>query len=132
LFIRTVCPKVSHKGLPFFKKSLILCYCSSQLPMQDRVFYSPFMYLPCMRGGSEHSSDILSIQFKHTRIIRFFGVFKKYLKILLFEHLRKILVFRMSLLWFREHPILTIAHQWYFFCCPLLATHGCTPNTHGP
>jgi hypothetical protein len=46
-----------------------------------------------------HSSDILSIRFKHTRILRFFGLFKKYLKILLFEHLRKILVFRMSLLW---------------------------------
>jgi hypothetical protein len=29
-----------------------------------------------------HSSDILSIRFKHTRIIRFFGLFKKYLKIL--------------------------------------------------
>ncbi len=29
-----------------------------------------------------HSSDIRSIQFKHTRIIRFFGLFKKYLKIL--------------------------------------------------
>jgi hypothetical protein len=28
-----------------------------------------------------HSSDILSIRFKHTRIIRFFGLFKKYLKI---------------------------------------------------
>jgi hypothetical protein len=29
-----------------------------------------------------HSSDIRSIRFKHTRIIRFFGIFKKYLKIL--------------------------------------------------
>jgi len=29
-----------------------------------------------------HSSDILSIQFKHTRILRIFGFFKKYLKIL--------------------------------------------------
>jgi hypothetical protein len=29
-----------------------------------------------------HSSDILSIRFKHTRILRFFGLFKKYLKIL--------------------------------------------------
>jgi len=29
-----------------------------------------------------HSSDILSIRFKHTRIIHFFGLFKKYLKIL--------------------------------------------------
>jgi hypothetical protein len=29
---------------------------------------------------------------------------KKYLKILLFEHLRKILVFRMSLLWLTQHP----------------------------
>jgi hypothetical protein len=29
-----------------------------------------------------HSSDILSIRFKHTRIIRFFGLLKKYLKIL--------------------------------------------------
>jgi hypothetical protein len=45
-----------------------------------------------------HSSDILSIRFKHTRILRIFGLLKKYLKILLFEHLRKILVFRMSLL----------------------------------
>jgi hypothetical protein len=32
--------------------------------------------------GFGHSSDILSIQFKHTRILRFFGLFKKYLKIL--------------------------------------------------
>jgi hypothetical protein len=31
---------------------------------------------------NHHSSDILSIRFKHTRIIRFFGLFKKYLKIL--------------------------------------------------
>jgi hypothetical protein len=68
-----------------------------------------------------HSSDILPIWFKHTRIICFFWAFKKILentwykgqfsslciiimffikklKILLFEHLRKILVFRMSLL----------------------------------
>jgi hypothetical protein len=51
LFIRAVCSKVSHKVLPFFKKSLILCYCSSQLPMQDCVFYSPFMYLPHLSGG---------------------------------------------------------------------------------
>jgi hypothetical protein len=29
-----------------------------------------------------HSSDIRSIRFKHTRIIHFFGLFKKYLKIL--------------------------------------------------
>jgi hypothetical protein len=29
-----------------------------------------------------HSSDILSIRFKHTRILRFFGLYKKYLKIL--------------------------------------------------
>jgi hypothetical protein len=29
-----------------------------------------------------HSSDILSIRFKHTRILCFFGLFKKYLKIL--------------------------------------------------
>jgi hypothetical protein len=29
-----------------------------------------------------HSSDIRSIRFKHTRIIRFFGLLKKYLKIL--------------------------------------------------
>jgi len=29
-----------------------------------------------------HSSDILSIGFKHTRILRIFGFFKKYLKIL--------------------------------------------------
>jgi hypothetical protein len=29
-----------------------------------------------------HSSDILPIWFKHTRIICFFGLFKKYLKIL--------------------------------------------------
>jgi hypothetical protein len=86
----------------------------------------------------KHNSDILSIRFKHTRIICFFGLFKKYLKIfnhrclwvwaqlklsllnvllivftyftyshfqilkylkiLLFEHLKKIRVFRMSLL----------------------------------
>jgi hypothetical protein len=32
--------------------------------------------------GLHHSSDIRSIRFKHTRIIRFFGLFKKYLKIL--------------------------------------------------
>ncbi len=32
--------------------------------------------------GVFHSSDILSIRFKHTRIIRFFGLLKKYLKIL--------------------------------------------------
>jgi hypothetical protein len=32
--------------------------------------------------NENHSSDILSIQFKHTRILRFFGLFKKYLKIL--------------------------------------------------
>jgi hypothetical protein len=31
---------------------------------------------------NHHSSDILPIWFKHTRIIRFFGLFKKYLKIL--------------------------------------------------
>jgi hypothetical protein len=31
---------------------------------------------------TSHSSDILSIRFKHTRILRFFGLFKKYLKIL--------------------------------------------------
>jgi hypothetical protein len=30
----------------------------------------------------KHSSDILPIWFKHTRIIRFFGLFLKYLKIL--------------------------------------------------
>jgi len=29
-----------------------------------------------------HSSDILSIRFKHTHILCFFGLFKKYLKIL--------------------------------------------------
>jgi hypothetical protein len=29
-----------------------------------------------------HSSDILLIRFKHTRIIHFFGLFKKYLKII--------------------------------------------------
>jgi hypothetical protein len=29
-----------------------------------------------------HSSDILSIRFKHTRILRIFGLLKKYLKIL--------------------------------------------------
>jgi hypothetical protein len=29
-----------------------------------------------------HSSDILSIRFKHTRILRIFGLFKKYFKIL--------------------------------------------------
>jgi hypothetical protein len=29
-----------------------------------------------------HSSDILSIRFKHTRILRFFGLLRKYLKIL--------------------------------------------------
>jgi hypothetical protein len=34
----------------------------------------------CVR--KHHSSDILSIRFKHTRIIHFFGLFKKYLKIL--------------------------------------------------
>jgi hypothetical protein len=87
--------------------------------------------------GLDHSSDILSIRFKHTHIIRFFGLLKKYLKILdhrclwvwaqlklsllivftyftyshfqifkylkilLFEHLQKIRVFRMSLLWAR-------------------------------
>jgi hypothetical protein len=28
-----------------------------------------------------HSSDILSIRFKHTRILRIFGLFKKYFKI---------------------------------------------------
>jgi len=28
-----------------------------------------------------HSSDILSIRFKHMRILRFFGLLKKYLKI---------------------------------------------------
>jgi hypothetical protein len=33
-------------------------------------------------SGLGHSSDILSIRFKHTRILRFFGLFKKYLKIL--------------------------------------------------
>jgi hypothetical protein len=32
--------------------------------------------------GQDHSNDILSIRFKHTRIIQFFGLFKKYLKIL--------------------------------------------------
>jgi hypothetical protein len=31
---------------------------------------------------SGHSSDILSIRFKHTRILRIFGLLKKYLKIL--------------------------------------------------
>jgi hypothetical protein len=35
-----------------------------------------------IRLQSSHSSDILSIRFKHTCIIRFFGLFKKYLKIL--------------------------------------------------
>jgi hypothetical protein len=29
-----------------------------------------------------HSSDILSIRFKHTRILRIFGLFFKYFKIL--------------------------------------------------
>jgi len=29
-----------------------------------------------------HSSDILSIRFKHTRILRIFGLLKKYFKIL--------------------------------------------------
>ncbi len=33
-------------------------------------------------SAGEHSSDILSIRFKHTRILRIFGLFKKYLKIL--------------------------------------------------
>jgi len=31
---------------------------------------------------SGHSSDILSIRFKHTRILHIFGLLKKYLKIL--------------------------------------------------
>jgi hypothetical protein len=31
---------------------------------------------------SGHSSDILSIRFKHTHILRIFGLLKKYLKIL--------------------------------------------------
>jgi hypothetical protein len=35
-----------------------------------------------MHTFSSHSSDILLIRFKHTRILRFFGPFKKYLKIL--------------------------------------------------
>jgi hypothetical protein len=35
-----------------------------------------------MRLISNHSSDILSIRFKHTCILRIFGLFKKYLKIL--------------------------------------------------
>ncbi len=34
--------------------------------------------------------------------------------------------------WLRKQPILTIAHQWYFFCCPLPAAHGCLPNTSAP
>ncbi len=32
--------------------------------------------------GFKHSSDILSIRFKHTRILHIFGLLKKYLKIL--------------------------------------------------
>ncbi len=68
MFIRVVCPKVSHKALPFFKKSLILCYCSSQLPMKDCVFYSPSMYLPHLPNGLEstpsqqlHTNDIFFV-----------------------------------------------------------------------
>jgi hypothetical protein len=34
----------------------------------------------------KYSSDILSIRFKHTCIIRFFGLFKKYLIIVVFVH----------------------------------------------
>jgi hypothetical protein len=35
-----------------------------------------------MKMEDKHSNDIFSIRFKHTRIIRFFGLLKKYLKIL--------------------------------------------------
>jgi hypothetical protein len=40
-----------------------------------------FVFCPHLEKPN-HSSDILSIRFKHTHIIRFFGLFKKYLKIL--------------------------------------------------
>ncbi len=39
-------------------------------------------YLIANHHYENHSSDIRSIRFKHTRIIRFFGLLKKYLKIL--------------------------------------------------
>jgi len=43
---------------------------------------SDHIAITCSRIGVLHSSDILSIRFKHTRILRIFGLLKKYLKIL--------------------------------------------------
>ncbi len=44
--------------------------------------YNHIIGTRCLCNEFIHSSDILSIRFKHTRIIRFFGLLKKYLKIL--------------------------------------------------
>ncbi len=46
-----------------------------------RTYYIPMSH-PLTYLNLAHSSDILSIRFKHTHIIHFFGLFKKYLKIL--------------------------------------------------
>ncbi len=84
LFIIVVCSKVSHKALPFFRKSLILCYCYSQLLVQDCIFYSPSIYLPRMLGGSKSTPS----QQLHTNGMK--------------------------------------------LCSPLVVTHGCIPDIHGP
>jgi hypothetical protein len=62
-------------------KTIVHCWCNKHL------FFNSLCLLIAMLPWIIlwtiiHSSDILSIRFKHTRIIRFFGLFKKYLKIL--------------------------------------------------
>jgi hypothetical protein len=50
----------------------------------DNEFVDTSLVVQTTHGAMSwlHSSDIRSIWFKHTRIIRFLGLFKKYLKIL--------------------------------------------------
>ncbi len=61
---------------------IVLCTSKILSVKLDMGLCEVLMKLTTIAKVSKPSSDILSIRFKHTRILRIFGLFKKYFKIL--------------------------------------------------
>jgi hypothetical protein len=72
---------ISRRNKVYVEKNIYAKIDILQQYYQKRFIVAIYQLFSC-NISFIHSSDILSIRFKHTRILRFFGLFKKYLKIL--------------------------------------------------